>query len=766
MEMRILILSLSVISICLAAKDVAKRSNYKNKEYRGYGDYEKTPNYNYNYNVKDGYGTDFKQEESREGENTKGNYEVALPDGRIQVVSYVADENGYFADIQYKGESKSEQYIKHPSGYSHHSSDQKPSYPKQHVYQKPPSYPASSHPQQKYERPSYKEPSYKPQPKYPKPSYPGPKYERPSYPEPKYERPTYTTSRYEERRYPKPNHPEPVYPKPQYNKPSYPGYRPSSYPSPPYPPHRQPYGNYPPVFYGYRPSDVYTTASPLVTSNPELNVEELLPREDKIEAEIQIKEVEVAQTPLEPIFNEDVPELPLEPVISSSDEQQQENSDQLDLRSLIPTDNAEQDNVQISPVEEVPTIDITEQEIFADTQDQTVEVVQQQQQEIGLTNEGPVGETIFEDTASLEVDPVLSIENVEAAPSDTAEPESTLVQVFEPEFALIEPVQPEVSLLEPVEPEGALLEPVEIEDALIEPVEQEGVLLGPIESELAPVELSEIVEVSDDVQVPDEFVSDQAEELIPDQAVPFESPIEAPDSVPAEIAPEASSVELTNDNEQFSDRGISEVASLEEAVPSDETAEPQDVLAEEIENNPAVEETPFQQEEVKTQAVVPVEAVEAEEAEQAAEEAEARSALPVADVQTAEVAPIAAKNAENQPAPGESTNSEPQNSYKPYRPYRPPYPPQSYRRPYQPQYKPYPYKPRPYYPDPSYGQRSYNPVPYTSKAYPPSKYEPRPYPPAPYVSKPYSPKSYAPRPYTPAPYSHAPQHYSSYRPRF
>ena len=43
-------------------------------------------------------------QESREDHGAvSGEYRVALPDGRIQIVTYHADENGYVADVKYEG---------------------------------------------------------------------------------------------------------------------------------------------------------------------------------------------------------------------------------------------------------------------------------------------------------------------------------------------------------------------------------------------------------------------------------------------------------------------------------------------------------------------------------------------------------------------------------------------------------------------------------------------------------------------------------------
>ena len=64
--------------------------------------------------MKDGYsGDDFSHSETKNGYKTEGEYRVALPDGRTQIVSYYADEDGYHADVKYEGVA---QYPDTPKG--------------------------------------------------------------------------------------------------------------------------------------------------------------------------------------------------------------------------------------------------------------------------------------------------------------------------------------------------------------------------------------------------------------------------------------------------------------------------------------------------------------------------------------------------------------------------------------------------------------------------------------------------------------------------
>ncbi|XP_046394536.1 pro-resilin-like [Ischnura elegans] len=73
--------------------------------YDGYGggnDISHPASYSFHYAVNDGEGTEFGHQESREGHEAQGEYRVLLPDGRRQIVSYTADQQGYQPEIRYE----------------------------------------------------------------------------------------------------------------------------------------------------------------------------------------------------------------------------------------------------------------------------------------------------------------------------------------------------------------------------------------------------------------------------------------------------------------------------------------------------------------------------------------------------------------------------------------------------------------------------------------------------------------------------------------
>lgn len=53
-------------------------------------------------------GDDFSHTQAHNGQATQGEYRVKLPDGRLQIVSYTADSQGYKAEVKYD-EDKSSQ---------------------------------------------------------------------------------------------------------------------------------------------------------------------------------------------------------------------------------------------------------------------------------------------------------------------------------------------------------------------------------------------------------------------------------------------------------------------------------------------------------------------------------------------------------------------------------------------------------------------------------------------------------------------------------
>merc|ERR1719150_1715675 len=59
----------------------------------------------FQYGVADDYSkANFNAQETSDGKVTTGSYQVHLPDGRVQTVTYTADHyNGFVADVKYEG---------------------------------------------------------------------------------------------------------------------------------------------------------------------------------------------------------------------------------------------------------------------------------------------------------------------------------------------------------------------------------------------------------------------------------------------------------------------------------------------------------------------------------------------------------------------------------------------------------------------------------------------------------------------------------------
>ncbi|KAI9552954.1 hypothetical protein GHT06_020839 [Daphnia sinensis] len=63
--------------------------------------------YSFSYSVQDDETyNDYLHTEKADGKVTTGSYRVELPDGRTQIVTYKADENGYTAVVKYEGDAQ------------------------------------------------------------------------------------------------------------------------------------------------------------------------------------------------------------------------------------------------------------------------------------------------------------------------------------------------------------------------------------------------------------------------------------------------------------------------------------------------------------------------------------------------------------------------------------------------------------------------------------------------------------------------------------
>ncbi|XP_017885727.1 pro-resilin-like [Ceratina calcarata] len=61
-------------------------------------------NYEFSYEVEDALNAlNFGHQESRKDDEATGSYHVLLPDGRTQIVDYVADRQGYRPMVRYEG---------------------------------------------------------------------------------------------------------------------------------------------------------------------------------------------------------------------------------------------------------------------------------------------------------------------------------------------------------------------------------------------------------------------------------------------------------------------------------------------------------------------------------------------------------------------------------------------------------------------------------------------------------------------------------------
>lgn len=92
--------------------------------------------------MRDDYsGANYGHSETSNGNTVEGSYQVALPDGRIQIVKYVADhENGFQAQVTYEGEARypennPKQSYKPETSYKH-----EPQYKAQPSYKSVPQY--------------------------------------------------------------------------------------------------------------------------------------------------------------------------------------------------------------------------------------------------------------------------------------------------------------------------------------------------------------------------------------------------------------------------------------------------------------------------------------------------------------------------------------------------------------------------------------------------------------------------------------------------
>ncbi|XP_025835171.1 pro-resilin-like [Agrilus planipennis] len=61
--------------------------------------------FDFKYSVRDDFGNDYTHNAINDGDRTTGEYKVLLPDGRTQVIKYIADwATGFHAQVSYEGQ--------------------------------------------------------------------------------------------------------------------------------------------------------------------------------------------------------------------------------------------------------------------------------------------------------------------------------------------------------------------------------------------------------------------------------------------------------------------------------------------------------------------------------------------------------------------------------------------------------------------------------------------------------------------------------------
>ena len=106
-----ILLFVSAISASPVSKPEAKADGYSARQRPArleVGPVGPAKPYSFAYEVIDPLGdANFGHRESSDGVVTEGEYRVALPDGRLQIVTYTAsDATGYVADVKYEGTAR------------------------------------------------------------------------------------------------------------------------------------------------------------------------------------------------------------------------------------------------------------------------------------------------------------------------------------------------------------------------------------------------------------------------------------------------------------------------------------------------------------------------------------------------------------------------------------------------------------------------------------------------------------------------------------